>query len=108
VHHNVVASQRSGCGNSLAGLANIVVLDHALPVELGANNDHAELHISSEESFVVSNSTAVPSLIDIRRKVFLSDEKTLPIRAFFARLGQLPDLSEACGFLHWPRRVRSK
>jgi len=37
---------------------------------LGANNDQAELHISSDERFVVSNSTTGPRLIDIRRQAF--------------------------------------
>src|SRR5215471_12661529 len=37
---------------------------------LGANNDQAELHISSDERFVVSNSTTGPSLIDSRRQAF--------------------------------------
>jgi len=37
---------------------------------VGANNDQAELHISSDERFVVSNSTTGPNLIDSRRQAF--------------------------------------
>jgi len=37
---------------------------------LGANNDQAELHISSDEWFVVSSSTTGPNLIDSRRQAF--------------------------------------
>jgi len=41
---------------------------HRYQSSLGANNDQAELHISSDERFVVSNSTIGPSLIAKRRE----------------------------------------